>query len=516
MSTKGMKSGTVYIVGAGPGDSGLITVRGVEALQRADLVVYDYLANPELLDICPPACERIYVGKMAGQHSLPQEEINKLLAERALKGETVVRLKGGDPFIFGRGGEEALELVRRGVPFVVVPGITAAISAAAYAGIPLTHRGMASSAVLVTGHEDPSKAEGDVDWERLAAGAETLAVYMGVKNLPVIVERLLRGGRAGDTPAALIRWGTLNLQQTLTGTLADIAARAEELGFGPPAILLIGEVVRLREQLRWFDVRPLFGRTIVVTRSRSQASDLARGLRELGAEVREFPSIDIQPLPDLRELDRALGEIRSFAWIVFTSVNGVEVFFRELGQAGLDARALFGVRVAAIGSQTASRLKQHGVQPDLVPERFTSEAVLHAFCGLASDYRGQRFLFPGSEIARDLLPEGLERMGARAVRVPVYRNLVPLHSPEEVDGIFAERLDLVTFTSSSTVTHLVEILRAAGRESCLERIRCACIGPVTAETAREHGIEVVLESTPHTIEGLIRAIENHFGNEAKR
>lgn len=510
MNDKDTRRGTVYIVGAGPGDEDLITVRGVETLRKADVVVYDYLANPSLLDECGKTCERIYVGKMAGKHSLPQEEINALLVERARQGKVVIRLKGGDPFVFGRGGEEALELARQGIPFVVVPGITAALAAAAYAGIPLTHRGLASSAALITGHEDPTKAGGDVDWERLALGAGTLTVYMGVKNLPDIVERLVAAGRPGSTPAALIRWGTLNRQQTLTGELGQIATLAEERGFEPPAILVVGEVVNLRQKLRWFDTRPLFGRKVVVTRSRNQASELSKALRELGAEVQELPSISITPLEDLSKLDRILEQLSSFSWIVFTSVNGVEIFFSRIERAGLDARALSGVKLAAMGIETSGRLQKYGIKADLIPDRFTSEAVLESFAALKKDHGGERFLFPGSEIARELLPAGLEAMGAEVVRLPVYRNLTPEYSVEEVDAVFGEVPDLVTFTSSSTVSHLVQILRSCGRERNLKRIRGACIGPVTAETARKHGIPVLLESSPHTIAGLVEAIENYF------
>jgi uroporphyrinogen III methyltransferase/synthase len=510
MNDKKAQLGVVYIVGAGPGDEDLITVRGIQALREADVVVYDYLANPSLLDECPEGCRRIYVGKMAEKHSLPQEQISGLLVEQARLGKAVVRLKGGDPFVFGRGGEEALDLAANGIPFVVVPGITAAVAAAAYAGIPLTHRGLASSAALITGHEDPFKADSDVDWESLALGAGTLAVYMGVKNLPFIVERLLSAGRSADTPAALIRWGTLNKQQTLTGRLGQIAGLAEKQGYGPPAILVVGKVVGLREKLHWFDTRPLFGKKVVVTRSRNQASELSRALRRSGAEVRELPSICISPAEDLSGLDRQLEHLDTFSWIVFTSVNGVEVFFSRIERAGQDARALSGVKVAVIGEQTADRLRKHGIRADLVPERFTSEAVLARFTELKEDYRGERFLFPGSEISGELLPAGLEEMGAEVVRLPVYRNRVPDYSAEEVDEVFENNPDLVTFTSSSTVNHLAEILQSCGRANYLKAIRGACIGPVTAETARKRGIPVILEASPHSIDGLVSAIEHHF------
>ncbi len=504
------EAGIVHLVGAGPGDPGLLTLRAQALLARAQVVVYDHLANQELLSACPPGAERIYVGKMAGRHCLPQGEINRLLAQKAREGKVVVRLKGGDPFVFGRGGEEALELARSGIPFTVVPGVTAAVAAAAYAGIPFTHRGLASSAALVTGHEDPSKEESEVAWEQLAAGAGTLAVYMGVKTLPAVAARLMAGGRPASTPAALVRWGTLNRQQTLEATLGEIASLAERQDFGPPAVLLVGEVVALRRELRWFDTRPLFGRPVVVTRSRTQASGLARGLSELGAEVRELPTIEIQPVEEPPGLAEALASLSSFSWLVLTSTNAVELFFRHLEAAGLDARSLAGVRVAAIGGQTASRLAGFGIRADLVPERFTSEAALESFARRQESYAGERFLLPGSEIARDLLPEGLSRLGGEVVRVPLYRNRVPVYTPEELDRVFGEPRQMVTFTSSSTVTHLAEILERSGRSRYLERIEGVCIGPVTAATARERNMRVVLEAQPHTIPGLLQAIRRHF------
>jgi uroporphyrinogen III methyltransferase/synthase len=516
MMPNGSGAGTVYVVGAGPGDEGLITVKGMEALERADCLVYDYLANPRLLNHCPRHCERIYAGKMAGQKSLCQEQINGLLIERAAQGKTVVRLKGGDPFVFGRGGEEALELARHEIPFIIVPGVTAALAAAAYAGIPLTHRGMSASTVLVTGHEDSAKKEGRVDWESIAGNTGTLAVYMGIKNLSRIVTSLLSGGCLADTPAALIRWATLNRQRTLTGTLANIAEKADAEGFAPPSILIVGEVVNLREKLRWFDTRPLYGRRILLTRGRKQASELVRGLKEQGAEVIEFPLIEIQPMDDQEKLSRAIDAITSFSWIVFTSVNGVKVFFERVLKTGLDARILAGVRVAAIGSATNARILKYGIRTDLMPTEFTTEALLDAFRSSSDGVRGRRILIPGSDIAGELLPESLEQLGAEVMAIPVYRNRAPAYMTDEVDAAFKEKLDLVTFTSSSTVDHLVSLLKACHRERYLEEVRGACIGPATAKTARQHGIRIALESGVHTIPGLIRAICDYAMNEAKQ
>jgi uroporphyrinogen III methyltransferase/synthase len=505
----------VYLVGAGPGDRGLITVRGLEALRRADVVVYDHLASPSLLEECGAGCERMYVGKQAGRRALAQERINALLAEHAGRGRTVVRLKGGDPFVFGRGGEEALELARRGIPFAVVPGVTSAAAAAACAGIPLTHRGLVSSATLVTGHEDPGKAGGRVDWDRLGRGAGTLAVYMGVRNLPRITARLLSAGLPPGTPSALIRWGTLNRQQTLTAELGEIASLAVKAGLEPPAVLVVGETVGLRRELRWFENRPLFGRTLVVTRGRRQAPELSGALEELGALVRELPTVAIRPVDEPSALDGAVGELGSYAWVVFTSVNGVEFFFSALERAGLDARALAGTRAAAIGPETAARLREHGVRADLVPGRFTSRALLGSFAARKKGCTGERFLLPGSDIAGDLLPAGLEEMGAEVTRLPVYRNLAPGYRAEEVDEVFGQAPDLVTFTSSSTARNLAAILRSCGREEYLGRIRGACIGPVTAETARGQGIEVALEAPAHTVAGLVRAIQTYFRGKGR-
>jgi len=507
--------GKVYIVGAGPGDTGLITQRAVQILHEAQVVVYDNLANDELLRHCASQCERIYVGKIAGSHTKQQEEINRLLVEKALEKKTVVRLKGGDPFVFGRGGEEALELAAAGLEFEVIPGMTAAIAASAYAGIPLTHRGICSSVSLITGHEDPEKVESRILWEHISPGTGTLVFYMGVKNLSHIASNLIKNGRPENTPAALIRWGTLNNQETLTGTLETIAAQALETGFLPPAVLVVGEVVKLREKLRWFDNRPLFGKRILVTRSRSQSSELSSRLRALGAQTVEFPTIEITPMDDYGDLDNAIGRLDDFSWILFTSVHGVCIFYERLLKAGLDSRALKGVKVAVIGEQTAARLRGFGIIADLQPEHFTSEAALGAFHSRKEDLRGRRVLFPGSEIARDMLPEGLRKLGAEVVIVPVYRNLVPEYTDGELDELFDTPPDLITFTSSSTVTNVASILRKHHREHSLERIHGASIGPVTSATARENGIHVVTEAAPHTIPSLVDAVLDYYTRKVK-
>ncbi|MEJ5357585.1 MAG: uroporphyrinogen-III C-methyltransferase [Desulfobacterales bacterium] len=500
-----MNPATVYLVGAGPGDPGLITLRGVECLGRAEVVVYDHLAAPELLRHAPPGAERIYAGKQAGDHALSQERINALLVDRARAGKTVVRLKGGDPFVFGRGGEEAEALARAGIPFEVVPGVTSAVAAPAYAGIPLSHRRLTSTISLVTGHEDPAKPGSGIDWECLARGGGTLVFLMGVNTLPAIASALTAHGRDPATPAAVVRWGTTPRQQTVTGTLADIAARAREAGIRPPALIVVGEVVRLREQLRWFERRPLFGLRIVVTRAREQASDLLRRLSALGAECLETPAIRIAPPADWRPLDAAIAELPATDWVVFTSVNGVDSFFQRLEAAGRDARALAGVKTAAIGPATAERLRRHGILSDLVPETYRAEAVVEAFRREALS--GRIVLLPRAAEARPVLPRELSALGAVVREVEAYRTLPAETDPRGLLARLEERtLDLITFTSSSTVTHFLDLLPPARLPGLIAGIPCACIGPITAETARRAGLQVAVEAPVYTIEGLVEAI----------
>ena len=508
------KKGKVFLIGAGPGDEGLFTLKGVECLRRADVVIFDYLANEQLLDYCPEKCERIYVGKKAGSHTLTQDGINTLMVELAGKGRIVARLKGGDPFIFGRGGEEALELARNGIDFEIVPGITAATAVAAYAGIPLTHRRLSSSVALITGHQASDKTESSVDWQKVSHGADTLVIYMGVNNLASIVSELQRGGKPGTTPVALIRWGTTSTQQTLTGTLENILEVVEGNDFKPPGLIIVGEVVSLREEIQWFENRPLLGKRIIVTRSRKQASILSHTLKELGAGVVEFPTIDIRPKADLSGLDRVFKDLGSFDWIVFTSTNGVQIFFERLFDAGYDSRALSGIRIAVIGSETGAAVGSYGISPDLVPESFTSEAVVGAFKALKADYTGERILLPGSEIAREHIPKELSAMGAEVLCIPIYTNSRPDYSGDYLDEVFGETHDLVTFTSSSTVSNLVDILIHGGREKYIKKLRGASIGPVTSGTAAELEVPILVEANQHTIAGLSESILNFFKRES--
>jgi len=494
-------NGFVSLIGAGPGDPGLLTLRGAEALAAAEAVVYDHLVDPALLAHAHPGAERIYVGKKAGQHTLPQHEINALLVERGLAGQRVARLKGGDPFVFGRGGEEALALVEAGVPFEVVPGVTSA------AGIPVTHRELASSFAVITGHEDPTKDRPTVDWSRLATGVDTLVFLMGVGNLPQIVEQLVAHGRPADTPVALVRWGTMPDQQTVSGILANIVERVQAVGLEPPAVMVVGPVAALRERLRWFETRPLFGQRVLVTRTRQQASALSRRLRALGAAVIELPTIRIAPPDDWAPLDHAISDLPTYDWLVFTSVNGVGHFWARLVQAGLDARALHSVRLAAIGPATAAALKARGLWADCVPDKYVAEAVA---AGLG-DVGGLRILLPRADIARLALADLLREGGAEVVEVVAYRTLRPQIAADELRQLLA-RVTVATFTSSSTVRNLAAMARDAGLDLSqqLGDVTVACIGPITAETAREMGIPVQIVAKEYTIGGLVEALVNHI------
>ena len=494
--------GIVFLVGAGPGDPGLITVKGLARLREADVVVYDALSSPRLLREARADAELISVGKRGGCQTMKQEEINALLVSKAKEGKRVCRLKGGDPFVFGRGGEEALELVAAGIPFEVVPGITAGIAAPAYAGIPVTHRDATSSLAFITGHEDPTKESSALAWDKLATGIGTLVVYMGVKNLPHIVERLVSNGRSPQTPAAVVQWGTVPKQRTALGTLADIAARAA--GMEAPAILVVGEVAGLRPQLQWFENRPLFGRCVVVTRSRAQASDLCEQLEGLGAEVLEMPTIRIEPPADLAPLDEAIARLGSYDWVVFTSVNGVDAFFERLERAGKDARAL--PAVAAIGPATSDRLNEHGIRPDCQPQRFTGVELVAALSA-REPLGGRRILLPRAAEAPDAVPKGLADAGATVDEVPAYRTAIATSADEEtVQRLLAGEVDFVTFTSSSTVRGFVQAVGAGRVPAMPAATRFVSIGPVTSETARELGLALAAEAAEHTIPGLVKAM----------
>ena len=503
--------GKVYLVGAGPGDPGLITVKGLECIQKADVLIYDFLASPILLKHAPPQAEVIYVGKKAGDHTLSQDKINALIVAKAQQGATVTRLKGGDPFIFGRGGEEAEALVKAEVPFEIVPGVTSAIAAPAYAGIPLTHRKYTSTLAFVTGHQDPAKEESSIDWAALARGIGTIVFLMGVKNLPHITRQLMHHGRNPATPVALIRWGTTPQQITVTGTLATIVKQADAAGLKAPAIIVVGDVVELRASLQWFEKRPLLGKTVVVTRAREQASELVQRLCELGAECLEFPTIKVVPPQDPKPLDGAIARLSSYDWLVFTSVNGVNFFFERLFARNKDVRALHHLRTAVIGPATGARLLDFGLTSDIVPASYRAESVVEAFAG--EDIKGQKILLPRANEARPVLPVELTKMGAVVDEVTAYETQT---AQDNADGILARlkagSIDLITFTSSSTVKNFQALLPPESLESLLKNVAIAAIGPITAETARKLGFKVEITAAAYTILGLCEAIRQYYQN----
>lgn len=501
-----MSEGKVWLVGAGPGDPELVSVKGLRLIRAADCIVYDRLVDKRLLDNSREDAELMDVGKIPGKRVNRQEDINTLLVELGKAGKQVVRLKGGDPFVFGRGGEEAESLAMAGIPFEIVPGITSAIAAPAYAGIPLTHRRLASSFTVVTGSEDPTKPDTSVDWEVLAKGSDTLAILMGQSNLRTIADALVRCGRSPDTSVALVQWGTEAYQRTLVGTLSDIADRAVAAGIGAPAVTIVGDVVGLRETIRWFDNRPLFGKRVLVTRTRTQASSLSDMLTQRGAQPIELPTIEIQPLDDYAELDYALQGRDDYDWAVFSSANAVDIVFDRLNALGLDTRALYGVQVAAIGPATRRRLRERGVIADFMPASFLAEAVVGEL--KAFEMNGKRILMPQAEIARDVLRQGLMDAGSRVDAVSVYRTVTPPNTAERLQGILADGFDIATFTSSSTVSNLVELLD--GNTGVLKDATIACIGPITAERAAELGFKVDIVASEYTIAGLIEAVESYF------
>lgn len=506
-----MVKGKVYLVGAGPGDPKLITVKGLEAIQKADVIVYDRLASPRLLRNLKEGAKTVYVGKLPDRHTMKQEEINQLLVDLALAGNRVVRLKGGDPTIFGRVGEEAELLVEHGIEFEIVPGISSAIAVPAYAGIPVTHRDFASSLAIVTGHEDPAKLDTSIHWEQLSTGSDTLIFLMGVAKIEYIRDQLIRWGRSLHTPVALIRWGTRIEQETLTGTLANIAELVKAADFQPPAVIIVGEVVKLRDKLAWFEKKPLFGVRVLVPRARSQAGELADLIEELGGEAVEFPVIQIQALTKqtaINELDEALRELSVYDWAIFTSVNGVDYFFRRLRENGLDIRSLSKARIAAVGPKTAAKLLDHGLQVEALPDKFMAEGLLDSLLPFLSS--GQRVLLPRADIASNYLPDKLKQLGLLVTEIDVYETVLSTENAEEVMQMLKQReIHAVAFTSSSTVTHLINIIAQQGIEHPLELIHhldMICIGPVTAQTALEHGLTVKFTAESATIASLVEAL----------
>jgi len=506
-----IRKGQVYLVGAGPGDPGLLTVKGKECLCEADVVIYDYLANSAFLEYAKDQAELIYVGKKAGSHTMSQARINGLIVDRASRGQVVVRLKGGDPFIFGRGGEEAHDLIKAGVDFEVVPGVTSAISVPAYAGIPLTHRDHTSTVAFITGHEDPLKEKSDIAWDKLATGAGTLVFLMGVGNLPKIAEQLMGHGRSPDTPVAVIRRGTLAEQTTLVGNLENIARLAKENQIRPPAIIVVGDVVRLREDLNWFETKPLFGKRIVVTRAREQASEFLHALSLFGAECIEFPTIEVIPPKSWESLDREIKTLDEYDWLLFTSVNGVKFFLKRLEFLGKDIRDLKGIKIGVIGPKTAAIWHRMGIKPDLMPDEYRAEAVVESFEKLG--IRGAKVLIPRAAKAREVLPEQLRQAGAQVDVVHAYQTISPDHDTERVRALLMRgSIDMVTFTSSSTVSNFVKMFETYGGrlQEWMQKVAVACIGPITAKTAEEYNFNVSLVPSDYTIESLAESIMLFF------
>ena len=505
------KRGRVFLVGAGPGAFDLITLRGADVLRRADIVIYDNLVSPELLRLAPDKAELIYAGKRGGTgKSIDQSELNAMLIEHARKGRVVVRLKGGDPFIFGRGGEEAEALARARVEFEVVPGITSAIAGPVFAGVPLTHREHGSFVAIVTGHEDESKAAGSkVPWDDLAAAAArggTIVILMASARMRATLERIRAAGLPPETPAVAVQWATTAAQKTVSATLATLAEASAREGIEAPAVIVVGECAGLREHLKWVERTPLFGRTIVVTRARAAASEFAMALRRLGAEVVEFPTIETAAPRSYAPLDRAIKRVDSFDWIIFTSAMGVESFVERLKSLKRDIRDLGRASIAAIGPATAARLADYALCVSAVPDEYRAEQIIAAI-GIKR-IRGKRFLIPRAEVAREALPEILRDQGAKEVVVaPAYRTVKPKGAQVERmrELIASGKIDLVTFTSSSTVTNFCELIDTSGNG-----IRAAAIGPITAATAKEHGFDVVVSPAKYTIEALAEAIREFF------
>jgi len=515
VSERKTNRGKVYLVGAGPGDPSLITVKGLNYIKKAEVVVYDYLANKKLLLNAPVDAELIYAGKKGGGlHTFTQDEINRILIDKAKEGKIVVRLKGGDPFIFGRGGEEIEELVKEKINFEVVPGVTSATAAATYAGVPITHRKYTSSVAFITGHEDPLKESSNVQWEKISTGIGTLVFYMGIKNLPHITKKLMKSGRNPDTPVVVVRWASTPEQRSVEGTLATIAEIVQHEKITPPALVVVGEVVNLRKSINWFECKPLFGKRIMVTRTREQASDLVAGLEEMGAQCLEFPTISIAPPDSWQILDDALENLSSFQWILFTSINAIHSFFKRIEEKNLDSRALHGAGIAAVGATTAEVLADYGIKADLLPEKFTGDGLADSL--LKIGVNGQKILLPRAMKAREVLTQRLEEGGGKVIVAPVYKNVRPESKTEELKNLFEEdRVDMVTFTSSSTVTNFLHMLGIDDKEklpSLLNKVSIASIGPITTKTATDAGLHVHVQPEVYTIPALIDSIVEYFSN----
>jgi uroporphyrinogen III methyltransferase/synthase len=495
--------GKVYLVGAGPGDIGLLTVKGLRCLRRAEVVVYDFHLNAQILNYIKHDAEFIYAGKRGGHHHMTQDEINRTLVEKAREGKLICRLKGGDPFVFGRGGEEAETLAREGIEFEVVPGVSSAIAAPAYAGIPLTHRMYSSSLAIVPGYEDTTKKESAIDWKGLATGVGTVVFLMTVKNIANVCKRLIENGRDPTTPAAVVRWGTRADQRTLTGDLASIPALVTERDIRPPAVMIVGDVVRLRDVLRWYERKPLFGQRILVTRE--GASGFLE-LEDLGAEIIEFPTVKIVPPADWSELDRAIAQLESYQWLILTSANGVKYFFRRLIDTGRDIRDLKGIRICAVGTKTASVIKSYGIKVDLIPDEFNAEGLIRAIREKYGTLKGQRFLLPRAEVGREVLPEQIRELGGEIDVPTAYRAVKPsLHGKRLQRFLREGKITIATFTSAATFRNFLEISDEEAAD-LLKNVKIAVIGPVTARAVEKAGMKVDIMPREATIEAMVQEI----------
>ncbi len=497
-----MPEGKVYLIGAGPGDIGLLTVKGLKCLQKADVVVYDFHLNAQILNYIKGSAEFIYAGKRGGHHEMTQEEINRVLVEKALEGKTVCRLKGGDPFVFGRGGEEAEVLSEAGIQFEVVPGISSAIAAPAYAGIPLTHREYSSSFVVLPGNEASTKKESNINWPELARFNGTIVFLMAVKNIQRVTSRLMEHGKSPDTPVAVVRWGTRADQKTLISTLSEVASDIKDLEIKPPAVVVIGEVVRLREKLRWFEKKPLFGQRILLTREHTSSVER---LEELGAEIIQFPTIKIVPPETWDALDSAIKQINSYHWIVFTSQNGVKWFFHRYFELERDIRELHGIKICAVGEKTAQCIRDMGIRVDLVPEKFRAEGLIDAFGG-SEAVRGLRILLPRAEVAREVFPEKMRELGARVDVVTTYRAVKPSSHAKRLKRFLTEgKITIATFTSGANFKNFCEMI---GEDALklLGDVAIAAIGPVTRKAIEERGLQVSIMPKEATMDALVDEI----------
>ena len=495
--------GLVVLVGAGPGDMGLLTLSGKQWLQKADVVLYDHLVNPDMIRFTQKSAEMIYVGKKEGVASMEQEQINNLLINKAREEKIVVRLKGGDPFIFGRGGEEIQAIQAVGIPFIIVPGVTSVTGVAAYAGIPLTHRHLSSPLSIITGSNEKNQGDLHIDWEKIASRSGTLVFLMGARKLPLIVEKLIKFGKSPETPIAVVQWGTTARQKTWTGTLGTIVEISAEDKILPPALTIIGEVVNLKSKIEWYEHLPLFGKTVVVTRKGDQADSMIDRLRELGAEPFFFPVIETIAPDDWSPLDNALNNLSQYDGLIFTSVNGVRFFAERLKTIEQDIRELKGARVYTIGPKTAEAVRDLGIRVDVVPENFVAESLIESI----GNAEGKRFLIPRATVARETLPEQLRKMGALVDVAPAYKTVLPSQSVDALEKRLKEgSVDVITFTSSSTVTNFLTL---TGEQllPAIKNTKIACIGPITAKTARDAGLNVEIMPEQYTVSSLMDAIE---------